>query len=425
MQYSEYFKGNGNQFSRLVKMDVLNVKKDNIGLKTQGFLRKGIKSVYSSEFSRKNPDWGISVNLTILFSLAITGMYQFDLIPYKHMTPELPEAPHLPDYPPPYVVSMGDDQYSLRIPSISNSVTNIQSQNAIETAVFQAMSGLQLDSENLDYINNVQDEVIKSLEGDSFFVPNVTYKDFGLEEYTISETSLGAIYTASNRTEVGVGLLLAIASKESNFREDVSSYSGGSAQGLFQFNEATWLGVLKQLGPDYGYTAAANMIEEGSGLSYYVRNSKERDALMAMRDNPYHSSVLSAALLLDNQQRVERVIGKSLNNTDKYLTHFLGVSNSIFFLRKLQSNPNSYPSSFSKLSGPIKYNRNIFFDRNTGSERNFSEVYQHIKQDFEPRVAYYSLMYGKINTDEHDFARGYIEKHDIAQMNEQYEPKKM
>jgi hypothetical protein len=231
--------------------DVVTIKKESIGDKTTSFLQKGFKSLTSSSFRKDNPNWGMSVNLSTLFAITIASMYQFELVPYKYDIPDMPQDP------PPFVFSQGHQEFAINIPQNNSDHLESYQESQIQSVITQTLSQTEFDYDSMNQISDFKEQVDLSMQGESFIVPNITNVDFGIEDYHIQETSLGSIYAASDRTGVGVGLLLAIASKESNFQEDVSSYSGGTAQGLFQFNSATWAGVLKQLGTPYGYGPAA------------------------------------------------------------------------------------------------------------------------------------------------------------------------
>ena len=386
-------------------MDKHILSAKNIGEKTKSFLSKGVKSYISKDFRNENPSWAMGASLSVLFSLVVGGMHTFDLIPYKHITPDLMDDPVAP------VMSLPNNSI----------LSNLYIQESVDSLLKEVLVGGAFNQEEPEFVQlQVPDfayyanQVEETLKGESFTVPNVTNEDFGLDDYQISESSLSAIYAASDRTGVGVGLLLAMASKESNFREAVSSYSGGTARGLFQSTASTWIGAMFQLGDAYGYEEEVSYIVQNTDGSYRVPNASRRASLLSMRDNPYHSAVMSAALLIDNVTRVEAVLERDLDNTEKYLTHFLGLGDSIYFMKRLRNAPNTYPSSHERLSAPIRYNRNIFFDRNTGSERTFRQVFEYLKNDFEPRVAYFTIMYGDINSPEHNFAREYIVENQIV-----------
>lgn len=386
-------------------MNKIALSPENIGSKTKAFLSKGFRSFTSKDFRNENPAWGMTASLSTVFALTIGSMYTFNLIPYQHITPELMQDP------PSINLSFSATNYSIEIPD-DRVIDRVMRELAIGDMDESEPHFQRLDVPDMAYFANL---VTESLKQESFTVPDVTHEDFGLANYSISESSLGAIFAASDRTGVGVGLLLAMASKESGFRETVSSASGGSAQGLFQFTAGTWTGVMHQLGDQYGYQFAASQIRQDQNGRYYIPDPELRASILSMRDNPYHSSLMSAALLIDNIDRMEKSLGREINNTEKYLSHFLGVGDAIYFLRRLAANPNSYPSSHSTFANPIRYNRNIFFDQSTGRERTFRQVYETIRADFEPRVAYYALMYGDINTSEHDFAREYIVDNHIVE----------
>src|SRR4030081_111609 len=105
----------------------------------------------------------------------------------------------------------------------------------------------------------------------------------------------GAIKQAANTTGASFEYLLATAKMESNF-DPKASASTSSARGLFQFNDQTWLGTVKEAGSQLGYGQYADAISKSSSGSYSVSDPAARTAIPKLRDDPAASSSMAVVL---------------------------------------------------------------------------------------------------------------------------------
>src|SRR2546421_6423895 len=95
----------------------------------------------------------------------------------------------------------------------------------------------------------------------------------------------GAIKQAANTSGTSFEYLLATAKMESNFNPAATA-STSSARGLFQFIDQTWLGTVKEAGPQLGYGDYAEAISKSSSGTYSVRDPVARAAILKLRDDP-------------------------------------------------------------------------------------------------------------------------------------------
>lgn len=143
---------------------------------------------------------------------------------------------------------------------------------------------------------------------------------------------------AAGKAGVDPKLLLAIAKKESQLDPSANSRKS-SAQGLFQFTNATWMRMVRLHGEKHGLKDLAEAIAIDSRGRVVVTDRSKRAAILKLRNNPKLASAMAADMLLDNKERVERRIGRGMTAAEIYITHFLGARQSVRFLRAYDRNP--------------------------------------------------------------------------------------
>ena len=80
-------------------------------------------------------------------------------------------------------------------------------------------------------------------------------------------------------------LLMAVADKELSFATEAKAQTS-SAEGLFQFIESTWLGVVYEFGAKYGLEKELARITR-SGRQFIVADAAERERILQLRREPY------------------------------------------------------------------------------------------------------------------------------------------
>lgn len=242
--------------------------------------------------------------------------------------------------------------------------------------------------------------------GEDGFALEIEETDFGIPDLQLTDEILDAAEYASKKTGLGVGFLLAVASKESSFISDADAKES-SAHGLFQFTRQTWLAAVKHFGDKYGLGEYAEHITINRDGVASVRSSSKRKEILALRENPKYSALMTAALILDNQERVESRIDREMSMTELYITHFLGTRGAIDFLKALDRNPKRVSSGIPSLENAVQQNRSIFFSKSKGRERTVREVMSFIKTEMEPRFAFYGLLYSEPTSHDFEFAKTY------------------
>jgi hypothetical protein len=135
---------------------------------------------------------------------------------------------------------------------------------------------------------------------------------------------LSALRSASAATGVDFGYLVSTARRESNFNP-LAKASTSSAEGLFQFTNATWLDTIARYGARHGV--------DTSGMT--------REDILALRSDPDISARMGAELTADNARRLEQATGRRASPGELYLAHFLGVSDAARLIDAAKTRPDA------------------------------------------------------------------------------------
>lgn len=141
---------------------------------------------------------------------------------------------------------------------------------------------------------------------------------------------VNAIVKASIVTKVDPIYLMALADKESAFQPTVKA-STSSARGLYQFIDRTWLDVVRRFGADHGLAKEAAVVY-GEKEKPIVDDPELRAQILELRNDPYLSAVMAAEMLKKDAEEIGLKIGRTLNTTEFYLAHFLGLEDATRFL---------------------------------------------------------------------------------------------
>jgi hypothetical protein len=165
---------------------------------------------------------------------------------------------------------------------------------------------------------------------------------------------------------------------ESNFNPTASA-STSSARGLFQFIDQTWLGTVKEAGPQLGYGNYADAITRSSSGSYSVSDPAARSAILKLRDDPAASSAMAGVLTQSNSFRLTGKIGRRPTDGELYMAHFMGVGGAAKLIANAEDNPQA--SGARLFPNAAAANRSIFYERG-GRARSVSEVYSVLTQRY-------------------------------------------
>jgi hypothetical protein len=154
----------------------------------------------------------------------------------------------------------------------------------------------------------------------------------------VPDAARRAVRNAADRVGVDPGYLYGVAALESSF-DPAARARGTSAAGLYQFTEETWLRVVKVFGAKHGLGDFAAEITVADDNTVAMRRGARRQALMKLRDDPDVAALLAAELALDNEARLERVLGRAVSPAEVYLAHFLGVASASRMISSADERP--------------------------------------------------------------------------------------
>lgn len=118
---------------------------------------------------------------------------------------------------------------------------------------------------------------------------------------------LETILYVSKQTGTSPTLLMAIAEKETNFR-NIDAKNGGTAGGLFQFTDTTWDYLLNKHGDRYQIDASAS------------------------KYSPYAATTMACAYLEESSWMLSDVLFRTPTESELYLSHLLGPTGASLLL---------------------------------------------------------------------------------------------
>ena len=195
------------------------------------------------------------------------------------------------------------------------------------------------------------------------------------------------IVDASYLAGVDPRVLMAIADKESSFIVSARAPTS-SATGLFQFIESTWLRAIRDFGPRFGLEREAALLQ---GLESSASNvdAEDRAGILELRNDPFLSTLMAAAMLRAEQEKLAGRLGRPISSAEVYLVHFLGPAGAGRFLTVLADKPKS--SAATLLPMAAKANRPIFFATRKRKPQSLSvaQVHEKIESSLERRLSRY------------------------------------
>ncbi len=360
---------------------------------TQEFLK------YAFRVYRKN---SFAVNTSLAACVAFTFASQYSAQNFLYG----PNIPMDPEFEAPLSHDISHTSIAPDIPDTVRAAVTLPMGSGVEAPSFRY--------EDYNGVIAMTYHVNAALDLPAYVISDVTAKSFNVPKYKMDIPTMGAIYDASEKTGIPAGVLFAFASKESNFDRDAAAKTS-SARGIFQHVKSTWRNTIKKLGPNYdGYSEYADQIA-GKDNKTWFKSDASAKAILALRDDPQHSALMAAALLKDNMWRAEAELGRPLKINEYYITHFLGLSDSVSFINAYEKAPNAHVNTISALDQAIEKNKSVFVKKN-GRHKTVREVMTWFDNEMGKRIAYFTLKYdrsndkGMMSAVEFASARGLLEK---------------
>lgn len=187
----------------------------------------------------------------------------------------------------------------------------------------------------------------------------------------IASRITGAVRSAAQATGASFDYLLKTAQRESNFNPEAKAATS-SASGLFQFIEQTWLQTLKTSGPSLGYAEYADSIERTASGRYVVSNPADRQAILALRNDPAAASAMAGAFTQSNAAMLSSRLGRQPTEGELYIAHFLGPAGAVQLISAAENNPRANAADL--FPQAARANRSVFY-RGRNAPRSVAEVY--------------------------------------------------
>jgi hypothetical protein len=200
--------------------------------------------------------------------------------------------------------------------------------------------------------------------------------------YHVDSGVLASIRLGSLHTGVDFPFLMELAAVESSF-DPASRARTSSAAGLYQFKDATWLEAVRNYGDKYGMGSYASRVEEQvdseGRIQPVIRDPAVHRHVLDLRYNPRIAALLAAEYVKRNMQQLLYSLDREPGRTELYLTHFLGASGAISFLKAFYEDPDRIAHDI--FPGAASRNQGVFRKRNS-KPRTLAEIYEKFSRKF-------------------------------------------
>jgi hypothetical protein len=180
-----------------------------------------------------------------------------------------------------------------------------------------------------------------------------------------------ALQESAARTGTDFGYLLQVARRESHFRPAAQA-PNSTAAGVFQFNEQTWLHMVKAYGAKYGLAAQAAEIKVDADGRQEVPDATARRNILAERSDPRLSALMAGELAQQNRGYMEKRLGRPVSDGEIYAAHVFGANGAVRLIKAADDAPGQRADQV--LRGAARGNRNLFYNRGSHSARSAGQV---------------------------------------------------
>lgn len=199
-----------------------------------------------------------------------------------------------------------------------------------------------------------------------------------LGPYELSSGLLRSVHEAADKTGVPFSFLLAKAGKESAFNPALKAQTS-SATGLYQFTRQTWFEQISKHGADYGLKRLADAVESRGG-TFSVPDPTLRREILDLRADPTVSAAMAAEYAARNAEILAGRLGRTANEQELYLAHFLGPTGAADMLAAGDLTPDRAARDVAPQAA--RANRTLFYDMMDGSPLSVRDMIDQLAAKF-------------------------------------------
>ncbi len=200
--------------------------------------------------------------------------------------------------------------------------------------------------------------------------------------HRLSPEILQSLKEASAKTGVDFDFLVAQATAESGLRGEVRARQRhSSAAGLFQFNEQTWMEMVRQHGSKYGLGDVAARVTTLADGRLGTTDRALDNKILDLRKDVRLSAMFAGELAKHNATALQKALHRKADAADLHLAHLLGTTGAIRFLRAREADA-AQPAA-TVLPAAARQNPQLFFERGDHTPKTVAAVYGKIKAKIE------------------------------------------
>ena len=192
----------------------------------------------------------------------------------------------------------------------------------------------------------------------------------------LSPQVMQSLRDAASKTGVDYEFLVAQASVESGF-SGAAHATRGSAAGLFQFTNATWLRMMHDHGAKYGHADLAKQLKFAANGSLAADDKDVQDRILALRQDNRLSALFAAEYAKSNGAKLEAVTGHKATAAELHLAHLLGPNGAVRFLKAHEDNERQAAAKV--VPAAARQNPGLFYARGR-TAKSVAAVYEKIQE---------------------------------------------
>src|SRR5215469_1040507 len=198
----------------------------------------------------------------------------------------------------------------------------------------------------------------------------------------LSAEIVTSLKQASAATGVDFDFLVAQATAESGLRGGVHARQRhSSAAGLFQFNEQTWMEMVRQHGGKNGLGDLATRITTLADGRLGTTDRALDNKILDLRRDVRLSAMFAGELAKHNAAALQKALHRKADAADLHLAHLLGTTGAIRFVCAREADAGQPAAAV--LPSAARQNPQLFFERGDHTPKTVAAVYGKIKAKIE------------------------------------------